>query len=81
MAVIDYNRVFREIQRLQTVASELERVQDEARRVFSDMHVYWEGAAANEFLLVNERWQNETRAISTEINAIAASIQNVLNTL
>ena len=74
---IDHSQVTIEVNRLRGVADELNRLHIEAQNALRDMSGAWEGSAANEFSMANERWRAELRAIENEILELAALIQRI----
>jgi len=70
-----------EVNRLRAVASELNTLHTNAQNALRNMGSFWEGAAANEFSVVNERWRVELRAIEREITDLAALIQRIADEL
>jgi len=78
---INHTQVMAEVNRLRTVASELNTLHTNAQNAFRNMGGFWEGAAANEFSAVNERWRAELRTIEREITDLAALIQRIADEL
>ena len=74
---IDHPQVMTEVNRLRAVAAELNTLHTEAQNALRNMGGFWEGAAANEFSMANERWRIELRAIENEITELAALIQRI----
>ena len=74
---LNYENVSNEVTRLKRIASELSALLTDARNMLGDMNSYWEGAAADEFLLKNERWRRDTKAVEEEVLSLAALIQRV----
>lgn len=74
---INYSKAYAEANRLKTAASECDNLISQSQRAVSDIHTYWEGAAANEFLAVNERWRKEMQSIKLELMSISNSIKKV----
>jgi WXG100 family type VII secretion target len=66
-----------EVNRLRSVANELNRLQTTAQNALRNMGGFWEGAAANAFSTRNEQWRRELRAIEQEITGLAALIQRI----
>ena len=76
---IDYNKAYAEANRLKTAANECENTISQNLRALNDIHVYWEGAAANEFMSANEKWRREMQSIKTELAAISSLIIKITN--
>jgi len=74
---MDYDKVALEVRRLKTVASELQQMQTNAQNAVADLNVFWEGAAADEFVSANKIWRDEAKSIENEITSIANLIQKV----
>ena len=74
---INYDRAYREANRLKTTASECDTIISQSRQALADLNLYWEGAAATEFLAVNEKWRKEMESIKTELTTISNLIKKV----
>lgn len=74
---IDYNKAYAEANRLKTAANECDYIISQTQRAIADIHTYWEGAAANEFLAANEKWCKEMQSIKMELTEISNSIIKV----
>ena len=74
---INYSKACAEANRLKIAANECDNIINQSQRAFADMHTYWEGAAANEFLAANEKWCKEMQSIKIELTAISNSIVKV----
>jgi len=74
---VDHAQVMIEVNRLRSVASELNTLHTNAQAALRNMNGFWEGAAANEFAVANERWRAEIRAIENEITELATLIQRI----
>lgn len=74
---INYSRAYAEANRLRTVANECDNIINRSQHALDDLHTYWEGAAANEFFIANEKWRKEMQSIKRELVAISNSIKKV----
>ena len=74
---INHSQVMAEVNRLRSVASELNTLHANAQNAVQNMGGFWEGAAANAFSTENERWRRELRALEQEISSLAALIQRI----
>ncbi len=77
MISVNYDRAYAEAKRLRTAAEECENIVRQSKQNLADIHMYWEGAAANEFIVVNENWCREMQSIITELNEVSRLIQKV----
>ena len=66
-----------EVNRLRSIASELNTLHTNAQNALRNMSGFWEGVAASEFSTANERWRRELRSIEQEISSLANLIQRV----
>lgn len=76
---INYSKACAEANRLKTIANECDNIISQSQHAVADIYTYWEGAAANEFLVANEKWCNEMRSIKLELLEISNSIIKVAN--
>lgn len=74
---INYSKAYAEANRLRTAANECDSIISQSQRTVADLHTYWEGASANEFLAANERWCKEMQSIKLELMSISNSIKKV----
>jgi WXG100 family type VII secretion target len=74
---LNHANVMREVNRLRTLARDLNTLQANARNALNNMNTYWEGAAANEFAAKNETWRREMQDIERELNSLADLIKRV----
>ena len=74
---INHSQVMTEVNRLRSVASELNTLHTNAQNALRNISGFWEGATANRFTTENERWRRELRAIEQEITSLAALIQRI----
>ena len=74
---LNHGQVMAEVRRLRGIANELNTLHADAQRALRDMNSYWEGAAANEFTVTNERWRRELKGIEQEIAELATLINRV----
>ena len=74
---LNYENVCNEVSRLKRIAAELNTLLADTQNALKDMNSYWEGAAANEFLSVSERWRKDTKAVENEVSELAVLIQKV----
>ena len=74
---INYSKAYAEANKLKTAANECDNVINQSQRAVADLHAYWEGAAANEFLIANEKWRKEMQSIKIELASISNSIKKV----
>lgn len=77
MIRVNYDRAYAEANRLRNAAEECENIVRQSKQNLADIHMYWEGAAANEFIAVNENWCREMQSIITELNEVSRLIQKV----
>ena len=78
---INHPQVMAEVNRLRTIASELNTLHTNAQNALRNIGGFWQGAAANEFSVANERWRAELRAIEREITDLASLIQRIADEL
>lgn len=74
---INYSKAYAEANRLGTAANECDNIINQSQRAVADLYTYWEGAAANEFLIANEKWRKEMQSIKVELISISNSIKKV----
>ncbi len=74
---INYSKAYAEANRLKIAANECDNIISQSQRAVADLHTYWEGAAANEFLAANEKWRKEMQSIKLELMSISNAIKKV----
>ncbi len=79
MIKVNYAQTRAAARKLNSAASECGRMANKINQINATIPSYWEGASATSFSTELVEWIQETRAIQSELSALASDIVRIAN--